>query len=277
MGSNAVTEEGQLVNLDMLGNRVAALTFGPRHVAVLVGRNKVVPSLEDAMCRVKNIAAPANAMRLDKKLGKVPDSLMPQIDKISCTVICATIVIEHNVIRLQVRHIPVDEHKRHSGLLQFAQMAALMLLPTQVVGREDDQAVHSLADKRVDMVSLPLEIVVGVTDEHVILSGIEFTADASDNFLHPGAADRDTADDSNVERLHSCGRARGCTGIGNEGSSLGTAVDQAFIHQGRERLSDDLETDSEVLRDLALGRQPVARLEPSVTDTFSNALSDLHI
>ena len=74
MGTNAVTEEGQLVNLDMLGNRVAALTFGPKHVVVLVGRNKIVPSLEDAMFRVKNIAAPANAMRLDKKTPCVKTS-----------------------------------------------------------------------------------------------------------------------------------------------------------------------------------------------------------
>jgi len=74
MGTNAVTEEGQLVNLDMLGNRVAALTFGPRYVAVLVGRNKVVPSLDEAMFRVKNIAAPANAMRLDKKTPCVKTS-----------------------------------------------------------------------------------------------------------------------------------------------------------------------------------------------------------
>ena len=66
-GTNAVTEEGQLVNLDMFGNRVAAITFGPKAVVILVGRNKVVPELEDAMFRVKNYAAPANAMRLDKK------------------------------------------------------------------------------------------------------------------------------------------------------------------------------------------------------------------
>lgn len=66
-GTNAVTETGTLVNLDMLGNRVAALTFGPKHVIVLVGRNKIVPDLEDAMLRIKNFAAPANAMRLDKK------------------------------------------------------------------------------------------------------------------------------------------------------------------------------------------------------------------
>jgi L-lactate utilization protein LutB len=73
-GANAVTEDGQLVNLDMFGNRVAALTFGPRHVVVIVGRNKIVPSLDEAMFRVKNIAAPANAMRLDKKTPCVKTS-----------------------------------------------------------------------------------------------------------------------------------------------------------------------------------------------------------
>ncbi len=66
-GTNAITEDGQLVNLDMIGNRVGALTFGPKHVIVLVGRNKIVPDIEDAMARIKDFAAPANAMRLDKK------------------------------------------------------------------------------------------------------------------------------------------------------------------------------------------------------------------
>jgi len=67
MGANAVTEDGQLVNLDGTGNRVAALTFGPKNVIVLVGRNKVMPDLESAMVRVKNFAAPANAIRLEKQ------------------------------------------------------------------------------------------------------------------------------------------------------------------------------------------------------------------
>jgi L-lactate utilization protein LutC len=66
-GTNAVTEAGQLVNLDMIGNRVAALTFGPRFVVVLVGRNKIVSDLEEAVSRIKNYAAPVNAMRLDKQ------------------------------------------------------------------------------------------------------------------------------------------------------------------------------------------------------------------
>lgn len=67
MGTNAVTEDGYLVNLDMIGNRVAALTFGPRRVVVLVGRNKIVPGFEDAVARIKNYAAPVNTMRLEKK------------------------------------------------------------------------------------------------------------------------------------------------------------------------------------------------------------------
>ena len=66
-GSNAVTETGQLVNLDMIGNRIGGITFGPKHVIILVGRNKVVPDLDAAMFRIKDYAAPINTMRLDKK------------------------------------------------------------------------------------------------------------------------------------------------------------------------------------------------------------------
>lgn len=66
-GTNAVTETGMLVNLDMYGNRVAGITFGPKTVIILVGRNKVVADLDDALFRVKQYAAPTNAMRLGKK------------------------------------------------------------------------------------------------------------------------------------------------------------------------------------------------------------------
>lgn len=62
-GSNALTESGQLVNLDMIGNRVAGLVFGPRNVVVTVGRNKIVPDLEAARQRVRNRAAPLNAIK----------------------------------------------------------------------------------------------------------------------------------------------------------------------------------------------------------------------
>jgi L-lactate utilization protein LutB len=66
-GTNAVTRSGELVNLDMIGNRVAGITFGPRNVVVMVGRNKIVEDLEAAIERIKDYAAPVNAMRLNKK------------------------------------------------------------------------------------------------------------------------------------------------------------------------------------------------------------------
>lgn len=66
-GTNALTEDGCLVNLDMIGNRVGALTFGPKYVLVLTGRNKIVPDINTGMERIKNYVAPTNAMRLDMK------------------------------------------------------------------------------------------------------------------------------------------------------------------------------------------------------------------
>ncbi|MBT4267377.1 MAG: lactate utilization protein [Deltaproteobacteria bacterium] len=62
-GSNALTESGKLVNLDMIGNRIAGIIFGPQFVVIIVGRNKIVSDLEDAMYRIKNYAAPLNAIR----------------------------------------------------------------------------------------------------------------------------------------------------------------------------------------------------------------------
>ena len=66
-GTNAVTENGELINLDMIGNRVAAITFGPKQVLIFVGRNKIVKNREAAFVRIKDYAAPVNVMRLDKK------------------------------------------------------------------------------------------------------------------------------------------------------------------------------------------------------------------
>ena len=62
-GTNAVIESGMLVNLDMIGNRVGGVIFGPKFVVIMVGRNKIVSNLEAAMHRIKNLAAPANAIR----------------------------------------------------------------------------------------------------------------------------------------------------------------------------------------------------------------------
>ena len=66
-GTNALVEDGRLVNLDNLGNRVAAMAFGPTHVLLIIGRNKLSSSLDEAMRRVKTVAAPINAASLNRK------------------------------------------------------------------------------------------------------------------------------------------------------------------------------------------------------------------
>lgn len=73
-GTNAVVEFGALVNLDMVGNRVGGMVFGPKWVVIMVGRNKIVSDLEQAMDRIKNLAAPANAIRHEQKTPCVKTS-----------------------------------------------------------------------------------------------------------------------------------------------------------------------------------------------------------
>jgi len=63
--SNAVTEDGKLINTDGTGNRIAAMIFGPRKVIVIAGINKIVKDVAEAIQRVKNVAAPMNARRLN--------------------------------------------------------------------------------------------------------------------------------------------------------------------------------------------------------------------
>ena len=63
--SNAITENGELYNVDGNSNRIAAIAFGPKSVIVIAGYNKIVKNLDDAIKRVKTIAAPANTLRLN--------------------------------------------------------------------------------------------------------------------------------------------------------------------------------------------------------------------
>ncbi|MGE4454366.1 MAG: lactate utilization protein [Sphaerochaeta sp.] len=63
--ANAVTEHGELYCVDGTSNRVAALLYGPKQVILLVSWDKIVPDLVSAILRVKEIAAPTNARRLD--------------------------------------------------------------------------------------------------------------------------------------------------------------------------------------------------------------------
>lgn len=67
LSANAATKNGELVNLDGTGNRIAASAFGPKNVVYIVGKNKIVDDLPAAIWRVKNVASPKNAKRLNKK------------------------------------------------------------------------------------------------------------------------------------------------------------------------------------------------------------------
>ena len=86
--SNAVTESGELFNVDGNANRIAAITFGTQNVLLVVGCNKIVKDLDEANRRVKKIAAPANAARLNCKTpcavtGNCADCHSPE--RICCT------------------------------------------------------------------------------------------------------------------------------------------------------------------------------------------------
>jgi L-lactate utilization protein LutB len=107
-GSNAVTEDGKLVNVDGLGNRLAAFCFGPDKVIIIVGRNKIVPDVEAALHRVRNVAAPMNARRLGlntpcARTGRCGDCQSPQ------RICSVTLIIEKQKIKDRMHVILVNE------------------------------------------------------------------------------------------------------------------------------------------------------------------------
>ena len=81
--ANAVSEDGVIVNIDGNSNRVSAIAYGPKHVLMIVGMNKIVKDAENALSRARNEAAPINAQRFNidtpcKKTGACFDCLSPQ-------------------------------------------------------------------------------------------------------------------------------------------------------------------------------------------------------
>lgn len=64
--SNAVTKSGKIFNIDGNGSRVAPIIYGPKKVIIVIGKNKIVPTVEDAIRRTREIAAPNDAKRLKK-------------------------------------------------------------------------------------------------------------------------------------------------------------------------------------------------------------------
>ena len=101
MSSNAITENGELYNVDGNGNRVAALTWGPKSVIIVAGYNKIVKDLDGAAARVKDIAAPANATRLncDTPCTKVGHCMNCASHRRICatTVICARQRVQNRI------------------------------------------------------------------------------------------------------------------------------------------------------------------------------------
>ena len=70
--TNALTADGRLVNIDGTGNRAAGLIYGPHEVVVIVGKNKIVTGLDEAMDRIKRDACPQNARRQDRSVLRLP-------------------------------------------------------------------------------------------------------------------------------------------------------------------------------------------------------------
>jgi len=106
--SNAVTENGELFNVDGRGSRVAPMIFGPESVVLVVGANKIVPDLAAAEMRVKKIAAPANTMRLScetpcRYTGECADCKSP------ARICCDIVTMKMQRVKGRIKVIIVDE------------------------------------------------------------------------------------------------------------------------------------------------------------------------
>lgn len=106
--TNAITSTGELVNVDGMANRVSAIAFGPKNVLMIVGMNKVVKSVEDAISRTRNEAAPVNAQRFGidtpcVKTGVCFDCKSPD------TICCQTLITRYSKIKGRIKVILVNE------------------------------------------------------------------------------------------------------------------------------------------------------------------------
>ena len=93
-GANALSLDGQMVNIDGMGNRVASIIYGPKSVIVIAGMNKVEDTLEAAVRRARTVAAPANQQRFQKKVPCTATGTCADCKSEEC--ICNQIVITRN-------------------------------------------------------------------------------------------------------------------------------------------------------------------------------------
>ncbi|MGN0155361.1 MAG: lactate utilization protein [Lachnospiraceae bacterium] len=107
MSTNAITLDGELVNIDGAGSRLAFLIFGPKQVIILAGMNKVVTDVEDGIRRVRNFASPPNTVRLGcdtpcSKTGQCGNCL-------NDTICCQTVITRASRIPGRIKVVLVGE------------------------------------------------------------------------------------------------------------------------------------------------------------------------
>ncbi|MCI6120758.1 MAG: lactate utilization protein [Lachnospiraceae bacterium] len=106
--SNAITEDGVLVNVDGMANRVSAIANGPRNVIMIVGMNKVVKDVDNAHSRARNEAAPINAQRFQldtpcAKTGACFDCKSPD------TICCQILITRYSKVPKRIKVILVND------------------------------------------------------------------------------------------------------------------------------------------------------------------------
>ena len=108
MSSNAITVDGELVNVDGRGNRIAFLAYGPKNVILICGMNKITADVDSAIKRIKTLAAPANAVRLNRSTPCAITGICGDCQSPDC--ICAnTIITRRSHIKGRVKVILVGE------------------------------------------------------------------------------------------------------------------------------------------------------------------------
>ena len=102
-GANALSLDGQMVNIDGNGNRVGMIVYGPKHIIVVAGMNKVCANLEDAVKRARTVAAPMNQQRFG-----LPNPC-------TCTGVCADCLSESSICN----QILITRHCKPAGRIKF--------------------------------------------------------------------------------------------------------------------------------------------------------------
>lgn len=102
-GANAISLDGQMVNIDGNGNRVGMIVYGPKHIIVVAGMNKVCPSIEDAVKRARTVAAPMNQQRFG-----LPNPC-------TCTGVCADCHSESSICN----QILITRNSKPAGRIKF--------------------------------------------------------------------------------------------------------------------------------------------------------------